>query len=174
MSPTLSSASLWRTSGPRLASPLSTAPSSRGDYSCIPGIPLIPPKDFVPAAAARSPAAGLRSSLLGTTGIFTPVPTLQLSDPAFYDWQMFSSFATTPTAAPLRRPVPWPAPHPSVGVPSPSLGPCPLLRPHSDGRFHGPALACGPTLLGPLSRSLSSASQRGALKKRVGLTFTKH
>ncbi|KAI9534218.1 hypothetical protein NQZ68_014514, partial [Dissostichus eleginoides] len=62
---------------------------------------------------------------------------------------MFSSFASTPTAAPLRRPVPWPAPHPPVWVPSPSLGPCPLLRPHSDGPFHGPALACGPTLLGP-------------------------
>ncbi|KAI9516087.1 hypothetical protein NQZ68_018928 [Dissostichus eleginoides] len=109
-SPTPSSARGWRTSGPLLASPLSTAPSSRGYYSCLPGIPLIPPKDFVPAAAARSPAAGLRSSLLGTTGIFTPVPTLQLSDPAFYGWQMFSSFASTPTAAPLRRPVSWPGP----------------------------------------------------------------
>ena len=73
------------------------------------------------------------------------------SDPAFYGWRLFSSFATTLT--PLRRPVPWPAPHPPVGVPSPSLGLCPLLRPPSDDPFHCPALACGPTLLGPCGAS---------------------
>jgi len=76
----------------------------------LPGTRLLPPEDFVPAAAVPSPAAGQRSSLLGTTGIFTPVPTSQHSGPVFYGWRRFSSFATTPTAAPLRRLVPCPGP----------------------------------------------------------------
>ncbi|KAK5910716.1 hypothetical protein CgunFtcFv8_004954 [Champsocephalus gunnari] len=43
--------------------------------SFLPGRLLLRPGDFVPAAAVPSPVAGQRSSLLGTTGIFTPVPT---------------------------------------------------------------------------------------------------
>ena len=152
----------WRASGPCLASSFASAAASdvaRAFFGpwvarsrTLPGLSSNRGSRFASTAASDgapsglspvpSPAAGRRSSLLGTS--WGPPGCSRLSprphgDPAF--------------CGPLTTARSGPPPTLRWGCPRPRWGPYPLLRPPSDGPFHGPALAGGPALLGPCGAS---------------------